>query len=79
MNKAKTENQEKMPEESSRERKKSQPATITNKNTSKNVKLSIPKGQSKNPKKVGTSKPTQNRIKNLVHDYHMPPGFKGGK
>ena len=79
LNKAKTENQEKMPEENLRERKKSQAASVTNKNASKNVKLSILKGQSKNTKKVGTSEPTKNRIKNLVHDYHMPPGFKGGK
>ena len=68
-----------MPEENSRERKKSQAASVTKKNTNKNVKLSILKGQSKNTKKVGTSEPTKNRIKNLVHDYHMPPGFKGGK
>ena len=70
--------------------KKPQAAKVASAGTSENVKLSKTKIPSKIPKregttkpfilkKDGTSKPCPNKIKNLVHDYHMPPGFKDGK
>ena len=59
--------------------KKSQPAKAASMNTSKNVKINTTKVPSKNPMKIGKHEPYPNKIKNLVRDYHMPPGFQGGK
>ena len=59
--------------------KKSQGSKITKVINSKNEKLSLSKRQSKIPAKIGTSKPYLSKVKNLVRDYHMPPGYKGGK
>ena len=70
--------QEKGTEEKLKETKKAKGSKIANINTNKNVKLSTSREKSKKPK-AGTSEPTPTKIKNLVRDYHMPPGFKGGK
>ena len=74
----KLEYQEKVTEKKSKEVKKARASTETSMNTRKDVKLSTSKGQPKKPK-AGASEPTPTKIKNLVRDYHMPPGFKGGK
>ena len=46
------------------------------------MKLSTSQGQPKDPRKMGASgasEPYPNKIKNLIRDYHMPPGFGDGK
>ena len=47
--------------------------------TSRNMKQDISKVPSKNPTKKGVPKPSSSKVKNLVRDYHMPPGFRDGK
>ena len=69
---------EKMSEGKSKETK-SQEGKVTNVKTSKNVKLCTFKEHSKNPKQMSTSKSSTYRIKNLVCDCHMTPGYKGDK
>ena len=67
----KAECQEKMPKKSY-ETNKTQATKVTH-------KLGTLKKDSKNPKKVNTTEPCTNKVKHLVRDYYMPPGFKGGK
>ena len=71
----KLDRQEKMPEVKLKA-KNAPVAKVAN----KSVKSSTSQGQSfKNAKKTSTTEPCQNKVKNLVRDYHMPPGFKVGK
>ena len=62
--------------------KKSRPIKVANINIRNNVKLNASQGQPKDPRKMGASgksEPYPNKIKNLIRDYHMPPGFGDGK
>ena len=76
INKTKIECQEKRSEEKSKETKKARVAKVANINTSKNISTS--KGQSKKSK-TDMPEPPPKQAKNLIRDYHMPPGYKGGK
>ena len=78
---AKSKHQGKISEGKSKETKKPQATRVTkaaNRSTCKNLKLGAFKKNPKIPERVSILEPKPNKIKNLVRDYCMPPGYKGG-